>query len=68
MPRGSNMALEVAVLVFESAACLRHFTGTITGLSPQSWTALKLSPWMSQSSTPVDCLYLKVWVQHPTRL
>jgi len=36
MPRGSRMVLEVGVLVFESAACLRHFTGTITEPEPQS--------------------------------
>jgi len=68
MARGRDMAMEVAVEVQHAAACLQQITGTITGLSPQSLTALKLSPWMSQSCTPVDRLYLKGWVQHTPRL
>ena len=68
LPRGTGMAAEVAVVRTGGATCLRHFTGTITELSPQSLTALKLSPWMSLSRATVDRLYLKGWVQHTPRL
>ena len=68
MPRGTGMAAEVAVVRTGGATCLRQIAGTITELSPQSLTALKLSRWMSQMEATVDRLYLKGWVQHPTRL
>ena len=68
LPRGSHMVLEVAAEVPSIAEYVSGITGTITELSPQSLTALKLSPWMSQSSTPVDRLYLKWEVQHTPRL
>ena len=68
MPRGSRMALEVAVVRTGSAACAQQFTGTITEHPPQSLTALKLSPWMSQIEATVDRLYLKGRVQHTPRL
>jgi len=68
MPRGSHMAMGVAAEVQHAAACLQQITGTITELSPQSLTALKLSPRMSQMRATVDRLYLKGWVQHDPRL
>ena len=68
MPRGSRMVVEVAVLVSESVRHVSGFTGTITELSPQSLTALKLSPWMSQIEATVDRLYLKGEVHHTPRL
>ena len=49
-------------------ACLRQITGTITEHSPQSLTALKLSPWMQLAAAPVDCLYPKRSVQQVFRL
>ena len=68
LPRGSSMAEEVAAEVPSSAEYVPGITGTITELSPQSLTALKLSPWMSQIRATVDRLYLKGWVQHTPRL
>jgi hypothetical protein len=62
------MAMEVGVLVPESVRHVSGFTGTITELPPQSLTALKLSPWMSQMEATVDRPYLKGWVQHTPRL
>ena len=68
MARGTGMALEVAMLVFESAACLRHFTGTITELPSQAQTVYSPARCRSLSSATVDRLYLKGWVQHTPRL
>jgi hypothetical protein len=68
MPRGSHMVLEVAAEVPSIAEYVSGITGTITELSPQSLTALKLSPWMSLRGAPVDRLYLKVSVQQVFQL
>ena len=68
MPRGSRMVLEVGVLVFESAACLRHFTGTITELPSQAQTVYSPGRCRSLSSATVDRLYLKVSVQQVFQL
>ena len=59
LARGRDMATEVAVLVFESAACLRHFTGTITELLSQPQTVWSPARCRSLSDATVDRLYLK---------
>ena len=68
LPRGTGMAAEVAVARTGGVACLRQITGTITELSPQSLTALELSPWMSLMEATVDRLDLERLVQQATRL
>ena len=68
LPRGSSMAAEVSVLVSESARHVSGFTGTITELSPQSLTALELSPWMQLAAGTVDRLDLERLVQQAARL
>ena len=68
MPRGSRMVLEVAMLVFESAACAQQFTGTITELPSQAQTVYSPGRCRSLTARAVDRLYLKGWVQHTPRL
>jgi hypothetical protein len=66
--RGSNMALEVAVEVQHAAACLQQITGTITELPSLAQAVYSPGRCRSLSSATVDRLYLKVSVQHRTRL
>ena len=68
MPRGSHMALEVAVLVFESVRHVFEITGTITELPSQAQTVYSPGRCRSLSDATVDRLDLKGWVQHATRL
>ena len=68
LPRGSRMVLEVAVLVFESVRQVFEITGTITELPSQPQTVYSPGRCRSLSDGAVDRLYLKGWVQHPTRL
>ena len=68
MPRGRDMAMEVAAEVPSSAEYVSGITGTITELPSQSLTALKLSPWMQLAGGTVDRLYLKVSVQRGFQL
>ena len=68
MTRGSRMAAEVGVLVFESVRYVFEFTGTITEPQPQSQTAYSPARCLSPTAAPVDRLYLKGWVQHTPRL
>jgi hypothetical protein len=68
MPRGSHMAMEVAVVRTGSAACLRQTTGTITELPSQAQTVYSPGRCRSLSDGAVDRLYLKWEVQHTPRL
>ena len=68
MPCGSHMVMEVAMLVFESVRHVFEITGTITELPSQAQTVYSPGRCRSLSDATVDRLYLKGWVQHPTRL
>ena len=68
MTRGSRMAMEVAMLVFESARHLFEITGTITELLSQPQPPMSPGRCLSLTARAVDRLYLKVWVQHTPRL
>ena len=68
MTRGSRMAAEVGVLVFESVRYVFEFTGTITELPSQPQTVWSPARCRSLTEATVDRLYLKGWVQHTPRL
>ena len=68
LPRGSRMALEVAVLVFESVRHVFEITGTITELPSQAQTVYSPARCRSLSGATVDRLYLKVSVQQVFQL
>ena len=62
------MVLEVAMLVFESVRQVFEITGTITELPSQAQTVYSPGRCRSLRARTVDRLYLKVEVQHATRL
>jgi hypothetical protein len=68
MPRGSSMAAEVAVLVFESVRQVFEITGTITELPSQAQTVYSPGRCRSLTARTVDRLYLKVSVQRGFQL
>ena len=68
MARGTGMAAEVAVLVFESARHVFEITGTITELPSPAQTVYSPGRCRSLSDGTVDRLYLKWEVQHTPRL
>ena len=68
LPRGSRMALEVAVLVFERARHVFEITGTITELPSQAQAVYSPARYRSPTGGAVDRLYLKVWVQQVFQL
>ena len=68
LPRGSRMAMEVGMLVFESARHVLEFTGTITELPSQAQTVYSPGRCRSLSRATVGRLYLKVSVQQVFQL
>ena len=62
------MALEVAMLVFESVRQVFEITGTITELPSQAQTVYSPGRCRSLSDGTVDRLYLKVSVQRGFQL
>jgi len=68
LARGSHMAAEVSTRVCHSVPCMIHVTGTITELPSQSQPPMSPGRCRSLNIATVDRLYLKVEVQHATRL
>jgi hypothetical protein len=67
MARGRDMAVEVDMLVFESARHVFEFTGTITEPELQSQTVWSPARCRSLSCAPVDCPIPERSVQQGTR-